>query len=287
MSRYLTPIAGLLLAMLVGGVCLARSPQEIIQESGVRGGLVVQLGCGDGGQTLGLALGQAYLVQGLDTDAAMIAAARRRIAAAGLAGKVSADTFDGRHLPYIDNLVNLLVVEDAGDVSPDELLRVLRPGGAAWISKGDSWAKTVKPWPGEIDEWTHFMHGPDNNAVAADSVVDSPRRLQWNGGPKWTRSHEKMSSMNAMVSAAGRLFYVMDEGPGSSVQLPPEWKLVARDAFNGVVLWRRKIPQWQTHLWPLKAGPATIPRRLVAVGDRVYVTLGVDGAGGGPGRCLG
>ena len=78
-----------------------------------------------------------------------------------------------------------------------------------------------------------------------------------------------------MVSAAGRMFYVMDEGPSSSIQLPPDWKLVARDAFNGVVLWRRDIPLWHTHLWPLKAGPATIPRRLVAVGDRVYVTLGL------------
>ena len=60
----------------------------------------------------------------------------------------------------------------------------------------------------------------------------------------------------------------MDEAPSASVQLLPEWKLVARDAFNGVILWKRGIPLWQTHLWPLKAGPATIPRRLVAVGER-------------------
>jgi outer membrane protein assembly factor BamB len=57
--------------------------------------------------------------------------------------------------------------------------------------------------------------------------------------------------------------------------MPPDWQLIARDAFNGVILWKRSIPQWQTHLWPLKAGPATIPRRLVAIADRVYVTLGL------------
>ena len=51
---------------------------------------------------------------------------------------------------------------------------------------------------------------------------------------------------------------------------------MARDAFNGTVLWKRPIPEWNTQLWPLKSGPNQLPRRLVAVGDRVYVTLGID-----------
>ncbi|MHC4745381.1 MAG: outer membrane protein assembly factor BamB family protein, partial [Planctomycetota bacterium] len=36
------------------------------------------------------------------------------------------------------------------------------------------------------------------------------------------------------------------------------------------------IEKWHTHLWPLKSGPAQLPRRLVAIGDRVYVTIGID-----------
>ena len=31
-------------------------------------------------------------------------------------------------------------------------------------------------------------------------------------------------------------------------------------------------------MWPLKSGPQSLTRRLVAVGDRVYVTLGADAA---------
>jgi outer membrane protein assembly factor BamB len=58
--------------------------------------------------------------------------------------------------------------------------------------------------------------------------------------------------------------------------MPPKWRLTARDAFNGIVLWERPIASWFNHLWPLKDGPAQPPRRLVAVGDAVYVTLGLE-----------
>ena len=58
----------------------------------------------------------------------------------------------------------------------------------------DEWTKTVKPRPAEIDDWTHFLHGPTNNAVADDSVVGPPRQLQWVGGPRWARSHHHLGS---------------------------------------------------------------------------------------------
>jgi outer membrane protein assembly factor BamB len=80
--------------------------------------------------------------------------------------------------------------------------------------------------------------------------------------------------MSAMVSAGGRIFYIFDHGPVSAIVLPPEWKLVARDAFNGTKLWERRIPTWHPHLWPMKSGFAQLPRRLVADGNRVFAVLG-------------
>ena len=56
--------------------------------------------------------------------------------------------------------------------------------------------------------------------------------------------------------------------------MPPKWTLVARDAFNGTILWKRPIESWHTQLWPLKSGPVQLTRRLVAMGERVYATLG-------------
>ena len=81
--------------------------------------------------------------------------------------------------------------------------------------------------------------------------------------------------MSALVSGGGRLFYIMDEGSRVSIQMPPKWTLIARDAFNGTVLWKQPIREWHSHLWPLKSGPTALARRLVAEGDRVYVTLGL------------
>jgi len=82
--------------------------------------------------------------------------------------------------------------------------------------------------------------------------------------------------MTSLVSAGGKLFYIFDEGLTASIQLPSKWRLVARDAFNGVILWKRNIDQWNTAQYPLKSGPAHLLRRLVAIGNRVYVTLSID-----------
>jgi len=261
-----------LLAALAAGRSRAADGQALLREAGVTGGLVVHLGCGDGKLTAALCASQRYVVHGLDTDPKAVAAARKRFAAAGLCGRVSADVFDGRHLPYVDNLVNLLVADELGGVPMAEAMRVLAPRGVAMIGG----KKTVKPWPNDIDEWTHFLHDPSGNAVAKDRRVGNPHGLQWTAGPKHTRDHDAMASMSAMTTSAGRLFYIFDEGHTSLIHRPPKWRLVARDAFNGVLLWKRDIPNWVTHLWYFRTGPAQLPRRLVSVGDRVYVTLGLE-----------
>ncbi len=103
--------------------------QKILEATGVRGGLVVHVGCGDGKLTAALRAGDGYLVHGLDTDAKNVAAARQHVQSLGLYGKVSVEQWSGERLPYADNLVNLIVVRGPSSVARDELLRVLCPGG--------------------------------------------------------------------------------------------------------------------------------------------------------------
>lgn len=275
--QFLTALTcAVILLSLPTSLLSAEDAAELLRLSGIQGGLVVHLGCADGELTNELHAGEQYFVHVLDTDEENVAAGRANIIEKGIYGPVSIDRWDGKNLPYADNLVNLIVAEDAKDVSKDELLRVVAPNGVALIRREGKWEKIVKPWPKEIDEWTHYLHDADGNPVANDTIVGPPERLQWIGSPAWSRHHDHMASLTSLVSASGRLFYILDEGPRDSIQLPPEWRLIARDAFNGVVLWKRNIGQWNTHQYPLKSGPAHLLRRLVAVGDRVYVTLGID-----------
>ena len=254
----------------------SKQAEYILEDSGVKGGFIVHVGCKDGSLTAALCPNNSYLVHGLDSNPKNIRLARKYIKSLKLYGRVSVEHFIGNRLPYSDNLVNLFVSERPTKFPKDEILRVLAPNGVAYLKKRGDWEKMFKPRPAEMDEWTHYMHDADGNPVAHDSVVGPLRHLQWVGSPRWSRHHDHMASVSVVVSSGGRIFYIIDEGSKASIQLPAKWFLVARDAFNGVILWKRPIESWNTHLWPLKSGPAQLPRRLVAIGDKVYVTLGLD-----------
>lgn len=258
----------------MAGLLPAAEPAELVKASGVQGGLVVHLGCGDGQRTMKLRVNERYLVHGLDADADSVEKARAAIRAAGCYGPVSiARWTDASLLPYADNLVNLIVIEEGAYKGTDqELLRVLVPRGVALFPN----RKLEKPWPAAIDEWTHFLHGPDNNAVGKDRVAAEPRSLQWASAPRWGRSHEEAASMSAAVTANGRLFSIVDQAPLASIRFQAQWELVGQDAFNGTILWKKPISLWSDQLRHFRAGPVHLPRRLVAVGDTVYVTMGLD-----------
>jgi len=246
--------------------------RRILQSAGVKGGLIVHLGCGDGKLTAALRINGRFLVHGLDTDRQDVHRARAHIRSLGAYGAVSVAQFDGRRLPYVDNLVNLLVADEPGEVTDEEVMRVLAPRGVV-IAGG---RRTVKKVPPQIDEWSHHMYDASGIGSGRDTAVCRPRSAQWKAGPEYGRSHENMSSVSAVVSAGGRVFAIMDEGPPASIYLPPRWFLSARDAFSGVLLWKVPISNWHANLFPLKSGPLQLPRRLVATKDRVYVTLSLD-----------
>ncbi|NQT88565.1 PQQ-binding-like beta-propeller repeat protein [bacterium] len=250
----------------------AHTQAGVLEDSGVKGGLIVVLGCDDTTLINELGQSESLLVQALDTDLKKVEAARKAIAKSGAYGRISVAVFRGKRLPYADNLVNLLIDPSGkGGVPEAEVLRAVAPRGVAMIGG----KKIVKPVPADIDEWSHYLYDPKNNAVSHDQKVETPTSLQWVSGPRWSRHHDHMSSVSAVVTSSGRIFSILDEGPKASIQYPPDWRLVARDAFNGKLLWKRSIPEWHTDIWPAKAGPAQLPRRLVAVGDKVYATLGL------------
>ncbi len=281
---------------------------ELLAKSGtLPGPFVVHLHCGDGTQTAELLKRDGLVVQGLDTSRATVEAARRNPAfRKDYGNRITFTWFDGRNLPFIDNCVNVVVLsgvppspEGSGaasgcQVSGEEIQRVLAPRGVLLTRSPlntehrtlntyqnpapEGWHAHRKAVPPEIDDWSHHMYGPDNNRVSRDTRLAPPlSHMQWTVGPRFTRHHEHMSSFQAMVSARGKIFYIIDEGPKDSVLLPPDWSLVARDAFNGIELWRKPLARWFDHLWTFKSGPVVVTRRLVAQEDRLFAALAMGG----------
>ena len=189
-----------------------------------RAGLVVHYDCGDGELTAALGRHKGVIVQGLTRRCRSGFAGTKRIHASGLSGPVSIRLWTTKRLPYADNVVNVLIA--SSPIKSQEVTRVLAPGGMLLtrraahdlpanlkaVDSSGGWQSFIKPVPAEMDEWTHYLHAANNNAVANDSLIGPPRHLRWNGGPKYSRNHEIDSSVVSAVTGGGRLFYVVDEG---------------------------------------------------------------------------
>lgn len=298
-----------LLALLLGLRAVAQTPEALADAATLAaacdaaGGICVLVGSENADLALAFAKQGPFVVQCLATTPERRDALRKEILAQGLYGTVSVELYTPGRLPYRENLVNLVLTMPGIELPPAEAFRVLAPLGlvayrqeadAAYPAQieaqgakpqaGDRWLTATKPWPSEIDEWGHYLHGADGNPVAQDTVVGPPRRYQWLGEPRWQRSHETDSSISTIVTSQGRLFYISDEAPISLAgqhDLPDKWCLVACDAFNGTPLWKVPIRRWGWREWKsswFNTRPGDIPlniqKRLVAVGDKVYITLG-------------
>ncbi len=118
-------VFGASLAIAAAAPSAESQAENILEAAGVKGGLVVHVGCGDGRLTKALLANDSFMVQGLAADAGAVDKARAYLQSEGVYGAVTVDRIDGGNLPYIDNLVNLVVSDDLGAVSMREVMRVL------------------------------------------------------------------------------------------------------------------------------------------------------------------
>ena len=130
--RMVSALGMLLTTTVVGALAgPADEAEQIASLAGFHGGLVIHVGCGDGKLTAALRLAENCVVQGLETDAKRVQRARAAIRAIGQYGPVSVVHWNGKQLPYVDNLASLVVCEDARTVPPgcEGRSKSVAPGG--------------------------------------------------------------------------------------------------------------------------------------------------------------
>lgn len=253
------------MSFILAAILLQPAPDsDILRAAEAGGGLAVLVGPADGPLTAKLAARGTWIVHVLDARAP-------RPADAGFPGRVVVEPWPHAALPYDDHLVNLLVAAEPGPIPDADLLRVLAPEGRAWIRRDGAWRESKKPRPAGFDEWTHARHGADGNMVSKDLAVEAPAGIRWIAGPPQDDGGRKWYYDHILVSARGRNIYITDEG------------LVARDAANGLLLWRRdfKAPAVKEKGLPLPLDVPPNPKlkvaqrvtkvRPVAHGDVLYL----------------
>jgi len=192
---------------------------------------------------------------------------RQRLADAGLYGtRIAIHNVAANPLPYADYSANLLVfnVMSAADLkqaSASEVYRVLRPyGGVAVIACPETVRPDVDRWltAGGISEserrnvevgiriergalpgagvWTHQYADADKSGASADQLVRLPLKVLWFGsvGPADIVSRHYRAPVPLAID--GRLYVAGID------------YLHAVDAYNGRILWERKLPN--VGRWP-------------------------------------
>ncbi len=258
----------------------------IVKSVGDDRGLCLVVGEADGKLTASLAEASRLYVQGCSWEAKGIQAGREALVAAGVVNRASIVWTAADHLPYTDNLINLVVCStwSGRKASLEEIVRVLAPGGTALLGNETNpgaisgcaaklkqggvkdvkalsrkgWIRFTKPVDPGFDTWSHNLGGADLSYVNNDKGAGPWQELRWIGEPKFGSLH---STYWGRVTAGGKIYYLENRSDHGKRQM----YLVCRDAFNGFQRWQVKSGAAGVKLY------ATIGETLTCDDRRVYM----------------
>ncbi len=114
-----------------------------------------------------------------------------------------------------------------------------------------------KPALKGADEWTHFMHGADNNPVSTDQVVKKPFNIQYITPPTVSAGGSSRFANGRFIEMQGQQH---KHGPTGSL----DGLIWCRNAYNGQLLWSFKLEQHIEAKQP----------SVVVIGDTIYTVGG-------------
>lgn len=232
------------------GAHAADDAAAIVKKLDVPRGLCVVLGDPQGALALELARASELTIFLQAAKADEAEAARKAADAVGMLGsRIFVQQGDYRHLHLANDLADLVVGTQVGAAPKEEVLRILRPEGRAIVDGKE----IVKPYPANTDEWTHPYHGPDNNPLSLDRVAKRPYLTHFMVEP-WYCPLPQMT-----VISAGRMFKVFGDRSSAIPQEGLLNTLLAMNAFNGTILWKRDLPPgFMIHRNTFVATPKTL-----------------------------
>ena len=287
-GRVLTAVLASLVCLSMGAPARAlgaSDAQKILDAYGRQSGLFVVVGCGQAGApqlAVDLGVNGNSLVHVIAGDAKELAAVKAAIAAAGVKGCVTVEQLGMAPLPYRDYMVNVMVVMDsakaaAAGLTAAETARCMAPYGRLVTCAGGKIGKIQEiPLPKAMDIWTHRYHGADGRPVSTDATFDLPVGFRWNAGLPMNfdnpeRSANRYSATRGLVLNDGRCFTIStvvaeNLGAGWKSKYGTDQYLTCRDAFNGRLLWRKRIgATYYGGLYIENLAP------LISIGRHVYV----------------
>ncbi|MFB3894410.1 MAG: PQQ-binding-like beta-propeller repeat protein [Phycisphaerae bacterium] len=248
-----------------------------------RPGVCIVIGADTGTLCAEIAANSKLLVFALTPDDPTCKGVRDALDKAGIGStRAAAMARTSKGLPFPKGYGNVVMaIEPVSAPETEEISRVLNPNGVAIIGGGTDGASIEKAlqdanvkgyrkvtaggayaviggaMPEGSDDWSCWRHGADGNAVSSEKAIRPPFRTQWISDEPAVSNGAAFGEMTLV--AQGRLIIKAGVGklrrPGAK-----EADLYAKDAFNGVGLWQRRLD-----------GVGSSDRNVTAVGDRLYV----------------
>ena len=244
-----------------------KAASYILKETGIEKGYCLVLDCGDGQLAYELAKRSNLNIIVIEKKPGKVQNARRRLDMAGLYGsRIVVENWSVNSLPdYFADLIvsGEILKQGRTNSSPAEIFRVLKPGGGV-ACFGQPGVENISPGPPdlgkladewtalEIEEpelvlddghwilftrkklagaggWTHQYADPANTCCSDDKLVMAPFSTLWYGSPGPQLIPDRHAKAVSPVAFDGKLII---EG---------EDVIMAYDAYNGSLLWERRI----------------------------------------------
>ncbi len=241
----------------------AEAAQAILDTTGIKEGFCLVLGNEDGRLAWELARRSKLEIHAVESDLAMVARSRERLAKTGWYGnRISIHAGNPNALPFPNYFANLVVSDTLvrtgslpPGLDPKSVTRHLKPvGGVVCLGPGKS--ETLRPWltgmglesegakmsesggfamlerstlPG-AGSWSHQYGEAGNTACGYDYRVNGNLGVLWYGDPGEGDVVNRHDGAVGPLAIHGRLFAQGED------------RIMAYDAYNGQFLWERKNP---------------------------------------------